>query len=800
MSRPDVTVEIAFDSGYTTPAVSRTWTDVTEYVESTVSIERGRADNIAAVQPSSLSVTFDNTDGRFTPENAAGAYYPNVKKGRPIRVSATTPGNLLSAANASFESGVGSWVAAGAAPPSVTASNVRATDGTDSLRLGWPASAGDSRTNLTVTGTFTIGETYTIAADLYVPSGQPDVFLSVATIGDSALMTTKDAWVRWSYTFVATGTGHIFRVNRVTGSSSSGNCWVDSVMVQPGSVATDFTTSGPTTRVLFTGYVDEWPVVWPDGTDAMSTVSVTAMSRMARLGRSAEFRSIVEEEILPDGPVLYFPLGEPDGSTTAGNIAPDRSETLVVTQGGTGGAITFGSGVAASTDGLSAPVFAPVNALNGKMLRADLNGSITASGDHSLEIEMLFVASGTPGYVQVLNTLSNGQDSQTFLLVTLETSGQVKAEWTSVGNLVTVSATSTGATKLDGLLHHIKAAVLIDDAGTATVSITTDGTTVTSAPGAYPYRNGGVAFFPSMPILTIGGPVTPTVVGYFVGTIGHVAIYAGAAATSSTVFDRHRLAATTGFAGESSGDRIERYARLAGIPDVEVSAEPGLTTSMAHLEITGASPLSAMEEVAQTEDGVLFDAGDGTLTFHGRDHRFGATSTFTLDCEAGDVGEGLTPTLDDQGVTNDMTASRPSGVTVRSINQPSIDEIGYYRDSIEVLTTSDAEVQDRADWQVNRFGFPRVSIPDVQVDLLSSGAALQADLLDAEIGTRFTIDNLPSQAPATTQDFFIEGITHTIGAEVFTISFNTSAADSANVWTLDSATLSQLDESTILAY
>jgi hypothetical protein len=81
MSMPEVTVELALSSGYTTAAASRTWTDVTDYVEAQrgLPIQLGRPDQFSTVQPSRLSLTFDNTDGRFTPEYAAGAYYPNIK-------------------------------------------------------------------------------------------------------------------------------------------------------------------------------------------------------------------------------------------------------------------------------------------------------------------------------------------------------------------------------------------------------------------------------------------------------------------------------------------------------------------------------------------------------------------------------------------------------------------------------------------------------------------------------------------------------------------------------------------------
>ncbi len=46
---PDVKVEIAFDSGWSTAAASRTWTDVSQYVELAegISITVGRQDGSA---------------------------------------------------------------------------------------------------------------------------------------------------------------------------------------------------------------------------------------------------------------------------------------------------------------------------------------------------------------------------------------------------------------------------------------------------------------------------------------------------------------------------------------------------------------------------------------------------------------------------------------------------------------------------------------------------------------------------------------------------------------------------------
>lgn len=70
-------------------SVAPTWTDVSAYVEvgtASIDITRGSGDLDSSVNPSTLSLTFVNKDGRFTPGYTSGAYYPNVVLGKRIQV------------------------------------------------------------------------------------------------------------------------------------------------------------------------------------------------------------------------------------------------------------------------------------------------------------------------------------------------------------------------------------------------------------------------------------------------------------------------------------------------------------------------------------------------------------------------------------------------------------------------------------------------------------------------------------------------------------------------------------------
>ena len=50
---------------------------------------RGRADEWSGITPGEVTVTLDDHDGAFDPDNASSAYYPNVALTRPVYVQAT---------------------------------------------------------------------------------------------------------------------------------------------------------------------------------------------------------------------------------------------------------------------------------------------------------------------------------------------------------------------------------------------------------------------------------------------------------------------------------------------------------------------------------------------------------------------------------------------------------------------------------------------------------------------------------------------------------------------------------------
>lgn len=84
--RPTYTVEIGFAAGVSDSEASVTWTAVSGVLA--IAIERGRQDQLARFEAGTCTVVLDNASGDFSPENAAGTYYPNVVPMKRLRVKA----------------------------------------------------------------------------------------------------------------------------------------------------------------------------------------------------------------------------------------------------------------------------------------------------------------------------------------------------------------------------------------------------------------------------------------------------------------------------------------------------------------------------------------------------------------------------------------------------------------------------------------------------------------------------------------------------------------------------------------
>jgi hypothetical protein len=271
----------------------------------------------------------------------------------------------------------------------------------------------------------------------------------------------------------------------------------------------------------------------------------------------------------------------------------------------------------------------------------------------------------------------------------------------------------------------------------------------------------------------------------------------------SRIADRHL--AMTGWAGELTGSRFQRLARLAGLPSglISVASSAGGST-MGAQPVGGKTLTTALSEVAVTEQGKVVTDLDGLLRFAGRDVRIDPPQVVVLDARTDILNDFDGLPVNDEGLLNDVTVTRVNGATQRAVNQASVDEYGAISDSIEAYLEDDEQARSLAEWLANKDAEPQLRAPVVKVsmgNLASKSPGKVAAVMALEIGQRITLSYLPDGLPGTTLSVFVEGISDEWGKNDWVRTITTSSLlRNGAVWVLGDPIFGVLGSTTILGY
>ncbi|MFE2941044.1 LamG-like jellyroll fold domain-containing protein [Streptomyces sp. NPDC059255] len=808
---------------------SITWTDVSSRLDMVqgVSITRGAQDELSDVQPASMSARLDNQDGALTPGNPNSPYWPFVRRNTPVRVAVTTttartgaaPWSLAQLADDFDDDRIdtGLWpnsyggavetggraripVIPGGFAAYQTARSWLLAGSQLSLKIATlPGVSGSSAASVSVMVNSTTAGTR--CGFTYSPLGGGTLRLVSETgyFDGSATVLTYSAidhvWLRiresaGTLRWETSGDGTTWTTQRTLATPA----WVTSQQVAVEMVANrtggaadfcEFDLVGHRPRWRFHGTLNDLPVSW---NGLVSTVTVTATDLFKRLNRLPALKSCLAEEIMSSVPVgyyrllsAYFPMAEETGATAAGDLSGRGAGAIAQTQVGAGGTIEFGAaGLPATGD--TCVTFTPASASAGRYLTGDLGALFqsdsNATPEHTVLSPMIevWIKTSTAGRA-ILGLYEPGLDHR--LVLALNGSGVLTVEHTEDGGSLT-TVTTASANLADGAWHHI-----VHDNAAKTIWVD------------------GVQIGGSLAISTQGNARILHVGGYgggrlWSGQIAHLAIH-HANGPLGAVYADHYTAGTTGYAGETAALRIARLARYAGLTSVTVW---GFTHDpVASQGEGGTGVLPRMREVEATESARLFAERDYFgLAYQSRDIRYNPSpslETFTsayADLETG----GVELADDDQKLCNAVEASRPGGATQRATASASVLAFGLYEQQLTLLKMSDNSVLDAAYWQVSRYANPQPELREATIEAYTHPR--YSDILDADISSYFSINDLPVQAPASSMRVTIEGYSETIREASHVLAFRTSTSARDSVWVLDDPTYSVLDYTTRLGY
>ncbi len=152
-------------------------------------------------------------------------YTPGTVSGTPMPGSAGADPSFEAGSNGAFLSGY-----FGGPAPTVATSALHPTDGAQSLEVSW-GTGGRGSVAWQLTG-LTIGETYRVLLDAYVPATAPDIRIEIeeSTTGD--VRSTKDAKMTLEVTWLADATSHFVVLVDEVPSGAGKKCYVDMLRVE----------------------------------------------------------------------------------------------------------------------------------------------------------------------------------------------------------------------------------------------------------------------------------------------------------------------------------------------------------------------------------------------------------------------------------------------------------------------------------------------------------------------------------------------------------------------------------------
>jgi hypothetical protein len=802
LARPDaVVVECAFDSNPDDAIADQVWTDISPYVDmqAGVKITRGRQDEFSDIQPSKLTLTLDNRDGRFTPENTASPYYPNVVTGKRIRLGLLRKGNgkQMWPTDPSFEGDVASFPfgATGTTPPTLTQSSAQAFDGTNSMLITWPTAASRaSQAVSNVVSGFIAGRQYTASVRVFVPAGSPQVAFKRFGVLVLSTTTGTGSWEQLSITWTAAASSEKFTLWNEGAATAGQQAFVDAIQIEEGSTATAFEPEPGVFSWRFTGDVNEWPLAWQGGGAFYAQSKVTATDRFKRLGDLGELGTTLDEDILDDVPFAYYPLNEPAGvagsTASAGDISGNDESPLILRQVGSGGTVTFGSTPGVPDfyiDRRTTVAINPTSEGNGAYLRATLKQNPAVLLPAGSAVSVIAMESVSPLDTGPLVILT-GIDGSWFG-VNKRTNGNITA---SFYNAATDTLTEVdSAVGLSNTRPHLYTAVLdVPSAGDGRITFYIDGIPFGAA------ETFTMAAVPTWRVVSVGGRAADLFRGY----LSHAAFFNWAVSAAAIAGWWTSAFKGTDGAGSTSYSRLDKlcvYTKLESPLFFQSFNNVFNPQSVGPLEIEG-EPLKAMRLVEDTEGGSFLIRGDGTSLFRLRNYRFNRTPSITFTADQLDP-DATGFRGDDFGLVNDVTASRPDGASARIANATSVAMSGRRKASIDAIPTTDDALRAIAAWEANAYGTQRNRVTGLKVSLLND-ESLIAGVLTLDISDKVAVTGLPGQAPSASTELFVEGWEEIISEEDWSVAFNTSPGAVGDVWQIGVAGHSEIGTTTRIGY
>ena len=663
-----------------------------------VTYSGGRPDEASTVDPGEMSLTLDNSDGRFVPQNPLGAYYPDLDLNTPIRLGVVTAADTFTrtVSNGWGTSNTGNtWTVGGSAsdwstngstgqvtipaantavlalPASATAADVdvvctvipnaaatgasygagpivRRTDNSNMIecRLEFNT-AGDVTLKIVRVA---LGVTTELAALNPIPStsysaaerwrirAQADGATIRAKVWEEA-SSEPAAWTLSATDTSLTGADIGLYLARFSGNTNT---------VGPQLGIDDFTAIG----FEFTGNVAKWPPRW-DKSARNAYIPITAAGILRRLRKAkGALKTPLEHQLPFYSPKGYWTLQDgPDSTQFASAVAGVA-------------AATFASVTPAADETLAGGSFAPTMTTATGLIR----GSCPANGGTGFSAMYFVKLSSLPSTKTLVSQFKCSAGRVVRWAFSLDATTQYLDGYDVDGVAVVADANLHGGDYTQWMALQLETDVVGANTTYSMINHQVGLTTYYAMAGSF--------------ASTIVSKVTSFSIG---GTdlLGAAVAHVWLGENTLPFVDDTFSLVSSGYSGELASARIARIAAEAGIPAM---IEPG--TSQACGPQRTLQPINEIQAAADADYGILYERSSG-IGFRPRSARRNQDVLAALSVAAGEIAEPPEPIYDDQRTANSWRISRDNGSYAVVSNPDSVARVGEYGQSATINVATD---------------------------------------------------------------------------------------------------------------
>ena len=807
-----------------------TWTDISSYVyqRDNITITRGKQDESTTTQPSTLTQTWNNRDGRFSSKNPLGAYYGTFGRNTPVRVSVPDQSTYLR-----LEDDAVSYISCPASSGIEIAGDfdvrldvkltswqkctlaARYDGGTtawwwglnDDATLGfWYFDSGGTARETTSTspvpysGRFALRVTVAASTGTVTFYTAPDISGSwtqlgqpVTTGGTSVRGGTAPIEVGYSAAFATLGfgglQGRVYAFQLYSGIGGTLKAGPDFTTATAGaSTYTDAQSNvwtpqgtGEFSDRIYRGHFElsATPQAWdPTGSDVYCSIQGSGLLRRLQqntqtLG-SVFYRAFTQVDP-PDDLIGYWSC-EDGNALASGAVPANPTQWASAIPGVAAGTFTGGPpGFASNTDFLCSQ---SLPTISGSRWHFRLPSRSATDSANVFRFLCSVPAAGDTDGGTLARMFTTGTVDQVDLVYNSATGGTLR--------LVGYNWTASGTPIFDtGLL----AAGMNGNPVWVSIELQTSGSDVQySVTQLQPGASSGLTF--SGTVTGTIGNATELVINAlnFIGgenmsgsAVGQIT-YQG---TWESLFDfGSQLDA---YQGEVAG---QRFARLCAEQGITVRCVGPLDDTVAMGAQTTLALTDLLQECADADTGMIYEPREAlALAYRTRASLQNQAPAVTLGYSQAELADPVGETEDDQYTMNDVTVTRAYASTgggtgssaevaiqtgPLSVQAPP-NGVGTYPNSVTQNLFADSQCYDGAGWLAHTGTVDDPRYPQIQVNLARqetlAGSTLGYEVQYADIGDRLTVTGTPDWLPPDGITQLVNGETETLNAFVYDISW-----------------------------